>query len=171
MAWAVIRYNFKSNLIILTNETDAKGFTQKAYKCQILQGELADIVKTKKMGKGYSDFFCVKDNSKTHGKKDTRWNKDLCNKARVECFIYSIDWPLNSPDLNPIENLWRVIKQELRNQKPHDRQTLENLREAVIDIWEHEIAPEIYNKWIDEMPERIQAVLDKHGGPTKYQIN
>jgi hypothetical protein len=89
-------------------------------------------------------------------------------KARVECFIYSIDWPPNSPDLNPIENLWRVIKQKLRNRKPHGGWTLENLREAVIDIWEHEIGPEIYNKWIDEMPEQIQAVLDKHGNPTKY---
>jgi hypothetical protein len=79
MAWAAIRYNFKSNLIILTNETDAKGFTQKAYEHQILRGELADIAKTKRMGKGYSDFFCMEDNSKVHGKKDTQWNKDLCN--------------------------------------------------------------------------------------------
>ena len=36
MAWAAIGYNFKSNLVILTNEKDAKGFTQKAYKRQIL---------------------------------------------------------------------------------------------------------------------------------------
>ena len=57
MAWGAIGYNFKSNLVVLTTERDAKGFTQKAYECQILYGELADIAKTKKIGKGHSDCF------------------------------------------------------------------------------------------------------------------
>jgi len=45
---------------------------------------------------------------------------------------------------------------------------LENLRSAVLDIWEHEITPTIYNKWINELLERIQAVIDRKGGVTKY---
>jgi transposase len=152
----------------LTNEKDAKGFTQKACEHQILCGELAKIASVKKIGKGRSDYFCVEDNSQVHRKKGTRANKGLCNKARVECFIYSIDWPPKSPDLNPIENVWRVIKQKLRNRKPNGGWTLEILRSAVLDIWEHEITPAIYNKWIDELLNRIQAVIDRNGGVTKY---
>jgi hypothetical protein len=50
-------------------------------------------------------YFVVKDGSKVHGKTDTKENKGLCNKARVEYFIYLIDWPSCSPDLNLIKNV------------------------------------------------------------------
>jgi hypothetical protein len=75
-----------------------------------LQGLLRDICKERN-GRYIGDFctgetyFVVEDKSKVHGKKDTKNNKGLYNKAWVECFIYSISWPPYSPDLNPIENV------------------------------------------------------------------
>jgi hypothetical protein len=50
-------------------------------------------------------YFVIEDGSKVHGKKDIKENKGLYNKARVKCFIYSINWPPYSPNLNPIENV------------------------------------------------------------------
>jgi hypothetical protein len=44
---AVIRYNFKSKLVILSIEGQGKGFTQKKYEEQILRGLLSDIYKEK----------------------------------------------------------------------------------------------------------------------------
>ncbi len=29
-----------------------------------------------------------------------------------------LDWPTNSPDLNPIENLWSIVKRKMRNKRP-----------------------------------------------------
>jgi len=46
-----------------------------------LQGELANIARAKKIGKGRLKFFCVKDNSKVYSKKATYRNKGLCNAA------------------------------------------------------------------------------------------
>jgi transposase len=83
---AVIGYNFKSKLVILSMDGQGKGFTQKKYEEQILRGLLGDICKEK-----YSqnlgafcideDYFVVEDGSRVHGKKDTRKNQGLCNKA------------------------------------------------------------------------------------------
>jgi hypothetical protein len=95
---AVIGYNFKSKLIFLSTEGEGKGFTQQKYEAQILRGLLGDICSEKynqKQSLGAfcvdEDYFVVEDGSKVHGKKDTQKNKGLCNKARVKCFIYSID--------------------------------------------------------------------------------
>ncbi|KAF2488750.1 hypothetical protein BU16DRAFT_473320, partial [Lophium mytilinum] len=58
-----------------------------------------------------------------------------------------ISWPASSPDLNPIENLWKLIKERAE----WDKITEEELEEL-----------------IKSMPKRIQAVIAAQGGPTKW---
>ena len=70
--------------------------------------------------------------------------------------------------MNPIEHCWRFIKQKLCNRKPHSRWTLPDLKEVVLDIWNNELAFSYFNKWIDSMPERIEAVIKRKGGVTKW---
>jgi hypothetical protein len=82
--------------MVLSLEGEGKGFTQKKYKEQILRGLLRNIYK-EKHGQNLGafctdkDYFIVEDRSRVYGKKDTRKNQGLCNKARVEYFIYSIN--------------------------------------------------------------------------------
>jgi hypothetical protein len=133
-----------------------------------LYGELANIARAKKMGKGRAEFFCIEDNSKVYGKKTTCGNKGLCNSVRLEYGIYSIDWPPESPDLNPIEHCWRFIKQRLRNRKPYGGWILPQLIEAIQDIWDHELTVDYLNKWIDLIPDRIKQVIERKGGPIKW---
>ena len=36
-----------------------------------------------------------------------------------------IDWPSNSPDINPIENLWSIIKRRVEKRRPTDLKELD----------------------------------------------
>lgn len=114
------------------------------------------------------DFFCVEDNSNVYGKTDTIKNRGLCNAVRLECYIYSIEWLPCSPDLNPIENIWRVLKQRLQNRNPHSGWNLEDLKLAMLDIWENEISIELINGFVDSIPERLEKVRLRKGGPSGY---
>lgn len=39
----------------------------------------------------------------------TQANKSILKKHKVRL----LDWPSNSPDLNPIENAWAIVQQRL----------------------------------------------------------
>jgi WD40 repeat protein len=164
MAWAAIGWNFKSPLYFCSYEGQGKGFTQKHYAEQILRGPLKELFEQP----GHSDYFCVEDNSRVHGKYDTKRNGGLCNGIRIECRINSIKWPPCSPDLNPIENVWRILKQKLRNRNPSGGWKLEDLKKAILDIWENEISIDLINRYIDSIPERLEKVRLRKGAQSGW---
>ncbi len=43
-----------------------------------------------------------------------------------------LDWPANSPDLNPIENLWDIVKRNMRNKRPKHA---DELKATVKETW------------------------------------
>ena len=44
----------------------------------------------------------------------------------------TIEWPPNSPDLSPIENVWAILKEKLSKRKIKN---LDDLRDNILDIW------------------------------------
>ena len=62
-------------------------------------------------------------------------------------------WPGNSPDLNPIENLWSQMKHLQRK--------------IARKVW-REVTPEYLERLYESMPRRMQAVIAAQGGYTKY---
>lgn len=74
-------------------------------------------------------------------------------------------WPGNSPDLNPIENCWVILKRKVAERNPT---SLSDLRETIKQVWITEITPDYCEKLCISMPDRIQAVLEKKGFHTKY---
>ena len=80
--------------------------------------------------------------------------------------ICVLDWPAQSPDLNPMEHLWQEVKRRLSRltSRPSGE---EDLWDKLQDVW-NGIEPSICTKLIGSMPARIQAVLDAKGGYTRY---
>ena len=75
-----------------------------------------------------------------------------------------IDWPSQSPDINPIENLFAWVKQTLIKRGPKN---ITELKEELTDVWENINADFLKNFW-DSMPRRCQLVIDNNGHAIKY---
>ena len=76
-----------------------------------------------------------------------------------------LKWPGNSPDLNPIENLWARLKRLVGKKHPSNKQELIS---AIISSWFHVIDSKDLAALVDSMPARCQAVIDWKGFPTRY---
>jgi hypothetical protein len=75
-----------------------------------------------------------------------------------------LDWPGNSPDLNPIENCWNLMKSKL---KEYEFSNINQLREKLIQLW-IEMPVEYFTNLAESMPRRLKLVIEKDGWMTKY---
>ncbi len=105
----------------------------------------------------YADFIFQQDLAPAHTAKRT---KSWLNNHSVGV----IDWPENSPDLNPIENLSGIVKRKMRNKRPKNA---DELKATVKEPWAS-IPPQQCHKLITSMPRRIEAEIKAKGAPTKY---
>ncbi|KAG1664759.1 Flotillin-1 [Nymphon striatum] len=72
-----------------------------------------------------------------------------------------LDWPGNSPDINPIENLWAIMKRRLQKE---DCSTMTKLISAVIRAWYHdEELAKMCSTLVESMPNRVQMLVKIQG--------
>ena len=96
----------------------------------------------------------------------------LCHKTNLvlnflqENNISTLDWPPQSPDMNPIENLWSIIK-KWRQKKFGFVNTKNELIEQVFEIW-NEVDNSLMETLTDSIENRLKEVIRLDGRPTKY---
>ena len=79
--------------------------------------------------------------------------------------IKKMNWPPNLLDLNPIENLWKIVKDLLRdNNKPKNKVEMIKLIQMV---WS-QVSHEQLQKLISSMFARMQVVVEVKGGSTHW---
>ena len=93
-----------------------------------------------------------------------------CHRAKsiqtlfAEKKINAMVWPANSPDLNPIENLWSWLDRQIAKDLPRDTDQLR----ASISKHLSNVPEKIIQNLIDSMPTRIRQCMKNRCGVTKY---
>jgi hypothetical protein len=110
-------------------------------------------------------FTWMQDNAPSHRSAETRENLRARN-------IPYIPWPRYSPDLNLIEHVWAWMKGYIQRRYyavyyDASKISLVRLKQIIWEAWEA-----VPNEYIDTLYEswwkRCQAVIDAHGGPTRF---
>jgi transposase len=90
----------------------------------------------------------------------------VVKKFWADLGIPKLDWPAQSPDLSPIENLWKYIK-DIISKKRHKIKSIKDIEDALIELWP-KIDPNFLTKLNDSMPRRLDTCIRNIGGATKY---
>jgi hypothetical protein len=80
-----------------------------------------------------------------------------------------LDWPGNSPDLNPIENCWSYMKQKLKADR-FNTTSLPKLIFAIKRMWVEDMPASYFLNLAHSMPRRLKAVIANKGQMIKYEI-
>ncbi len=108
----------------------------------------------------YVDPWFQHDNAPSHRSQYTKM-------TLLEMRIMVVVWPPNSPDLNPIENVWHWMKHWI--ELNYDIQSLNtvHLRAAVLAAW-RAVPEDFLESLARSMPKRLQEVIDNGGERINY---
>ena len=106
-------------------------------------------------------FIFQEDNDPKHA---SNYCRNYLRRKEASGALKMMEWPPQSPDLNPIEQIWGVLEDKLDRSKVHSKETLWNELQKTWNI----TSVETLRKYIDTMPRRCAAVIAAKGGHTKY---
>lgn len=103
------------------------------------------------------DYYFQQDNDPKH-------TSHLMREWLLYHVPHQLKTPPQSPDLNPIENLWEHLDRQIRK---HNIQNKNQLKAILREEWQN-ISSDITENLVNSIPRRLQAVVEAKGFPTKY---
>jgi transposase len=95
---------------------------------------------------------------------DPKHTSKLCQNylesKRAKGTLDLLDWPSQSPDLNPIELVWEEMEREKVKRKPKNEN---ELLQVIKDVWNN-LEPAKLQRLVDRMPRLLEAVIEANGG-------
>ena len=155
--WAAIGWNYKSELVFYGEGKGMGNITMERYLDEVFCPYI--LPEWEEACMNGDSWILEEDNDGGHG---TRSKDNIVQRLR-NC-MESYANPPRSPDLAPIENVWRILKQRVKQHRPR---TLADLKYWLIIEWEA-ITYEEINRLIDSMPQRIRQCVERNGGSTSF---
>lgn len=95
---------------------------------------------------------------------DPKHTSKVCKAWLQSNGVEVLNWPAQSPDLNPIENLWEIVNMKINRENCKNK---DDLFQAVKIAWEA-ISEDTIDNLISSMPKRCACVIQNKGFATKY---
>jgi len=150
MFWGGISLTARTDLVVINNGS----LTADRYIREILQDHVIPFAPY--IGE---NFLFQHDNARPHVAQ-------IVQNYLNEVGIDTMEWPANSPDLNPIENVWDMIYRRFQK-LPNPPNNLNGLTEDIVQIWNNLDQNDIRSVMLS-MNNRCRAVIQNRGGNTHY---
>jgi hypothetical protein len=79
----------------------------------------------------------------------------------VKIGVEELDWPAQSPDLNPIKHIWDELKLRLQP-RPNHPTSVSNLTNALVAEWK-QVPTVMFQHVVESPPRRVEAVIAAKG--------
>jgi hypothetical protein len=112
---------------------------------------------------GISKWDIMQDNDPSHKKASLAALKEW-NERHNSAISILPNWPPNSPDLNPIENVWAIVQSRVNKVGCSN---LEEFKAAVTSTFSN-LERSLLENLFSSMKERIDKCLELSGGKTRY---
>ena len=147
MLWAGVSMHTKTQLVFVQGNLTARRFQD-----EIVQPVLVPHLQANR------GMLLAQDNANCHVARTTQ-NMFVANGVRA------LPWPAKSPDMNPIEHIWDVLKRNVRALPQQNN--LHELMRDITQVWASLTQQQI-QPYIISMRARCRKLIAANGSYTEY---